>query len=85
MRMDMRKEKVSFSNGLVWMLSHCRPKPCSSYRERYSVPKPKATWDNKLCRGRRRRGRLQKCFTAAVLEMIADSWRNLQQPASCSW
>lgn len=55
MRMDMRKEKVSFSNGLVWMLFHCRPKPCSSYRERYSVPKPKATWDNKLCKGRRTR------------------------------
>lgn len=57
--MDIRKEKVSFSNGLVWMLSHCSPKPCSSYRERYSVPKPKATWDNKLWRVRRTRPALR--------------------------
>lgn len=48
MMMEVRKENSSPSNRLVWMLSHCRPRPCSSYRERYSVPKPKATWESKL-------------------------------------
>ncbi|TNN88424.1 hypothetical protein EYF80_001206 [Liparis tanakae] len=50
---------LSHYSGLVMMLSHCRPKPCSSYRDRYSVPKPKATGDNKLYRssGAREAGR----------------------------
>ncbi|TNN65136.1 hypothetical protein EYF80_024645 [Liparis tanakae] len=54
MQMEVRKENSSPSRGLVRMLSHCRPRPCSSYRDRYSVPKPNATWDNRLCEERQR-------------------------------
>lgn len=48
---EVVKLKLSSSRGLSKMLSHCTPTPCSSNREKYSQPNPKATGESRLWRG----------------------------------